>query len=256
MSHNPYTLILEYIKEAGPYVLATPDDADFFRSQARKGKQVAPAAPIPQVASPTFVPQVIKQEPLPTPSPIPAPAVLNKKAPPQPQVEESLISTPKFQFSSMRTLLSTVAPHLSIINTIPSDATACKISERWKTKNKSAPISILTFQEPKEQKALLEQIACALDIYFGPAKIIEAETIEKERQWEAFLSVSDLKMIIVCDYTLWQLSSLMHFYKETPAQGIRTLSNTPLFLLPDLSLYLKDPLLKRSLWKALCQKFS
>jgi hypothetical protein len=43
----------------------------------------------------------------------------------------------------------------------------------------------------------------------------------------------------------------MHFYKETPAQGTRTLGNIPLFLLPDLSLYLKDPLLKRSLWKAL-----
>jgi hypothetical protein len=65
-----------------------------------------------------------------------------------------------------------------------------------------------------------------------------------------------LKWVIVCDYSLWQLRGLMQFYKETPAQGTRMLGNVPIFLLPDLSLYLKDPLLKRSLWKALCQKFS
>jgi len=60
-----------------------------------------------------------------------------------------------------------------------------------------------------------------------------------------------LKLIIVCDYTLWQLPNLMQFYKETPAQKTRQLGEKSLFLLPDLSLYLKDPLLKRSLWKAL-----
>ena len=112
------------------------------------------------------------------------------------------------------------------------------------------------FQEPAEQRIFLEQIAKALDIYFGPAKIVQAEGIEKEKQWGAFLSVADLKMVVVCDYTLWQLNALLQFYKETQAQGSRLLGTVPVFLLPDLSLYLKDPLLKRSLWRAFCQKFS
>ncbi|MES2273555.1 MAG: hypothetical protein V4487_05150, partial [Chlamydiota bacterium] len=133
---------------------------------------------------------------------------------------------------------------------------ARKIASRWKTKNKTAPISLLSFQEPPEQKALLEQIALALDVCFGPARLIHAETVEKENQWEAFLSVPDLKIAIVCDYSLWQMKGLMHFYKENPTAGTRQLGSTPVFLLPDLSLYLKDPLLKRSLWKALCQKIS
>ena len=118
------------------------------------------------------------------------------------------------------------------------------------------PISILSFGEPPEHKALLEQIGKAIDVYFGPAHLIDAEAIEKENQWEAFLSVADLKLILCCDYSLWQMGHLMKHFKEIPAAATRHLGKTPLFLLPDLSLYLKDPLLKRSLWKALCQTIS
>ncbi|HSX25540.1 MAG TPA: hypothetical protein VLE89_00860 [Chlamydiales bacterium] len=153
-------------------------------------------------------------------------------------------------------LFSKIAPELPVIAEIPSDANAKKISTRWKTKNQSSPISLLSFQEPAAQKTLLEEVAKALDVYFGGARLVQAEGIEKEKQWEAFLSTAGLKIVIVCDYTLWQLNGLMAFYKENPTQGIRTLGGISLFLLPDLSLYLKDPLLKRSLWKALCQKLS
>jgi hypothetical protein len=70
------------------------------------------------------------------------------------------------------------------------------------------------------------------------------------------LTSSELKLVIICDHTLWQLQNLRHFYKETPAQNYRQLGDKHLLMLPDLSLYLKDPLLKRSLWKALCQTIS
>ena len=229
LPHDTVNLLLEYLREEGPYVLASPEDADYFR----KGvvKQVAP-------------------------KPLEAPVLKPVAAPPKPIVKEVQAAAPKptAPISTVRNVLSIVAPELAILNEIPSDAIARKISERWKTKNQTAPISILVFQEPAEQRGMLEQIARALDVYFGGAKIVYAEGIEKEKQWEAFLSVADLKMVVVCDYTLWQLGSLMPFYKET--EGMRMLGQVPLFLLPDLSLYLKDPLLKRSLWKALCQKFS
>lgn len=240
---NTLSRILETVREYGPHVFATPEDADFFRKLAKQ--TVVPPAPLPQ---PKPSPKI---EPPPPPEPkveIKPAVVIKQEEPPEPK--------PVVNLSSVRNILSVVAPELAIINEIPSDAIAKKISERWKTKNQTAPISILLYQEPPEQRALLEAIAKAVDVYFGPAKIVYAEGIEKEKQWEAFLSVADLKMVIVCDYTLWQLNHLMNFYKETPAQGMRMLGNVPLFLLPDLSLYLKDPLLKRSLWKALCQKFS
>lgn len=244
--------ILELLREAGPAVFAAPEDADYFR------KSTKPLPPEPKKSEPVFIPPQPAPQPAPQP---PKPEVIFAPPPPPPPIPppvklQPLEPKPPSDLSSIRAILSVVAPELKILNEIPSDAIAKKISERWKTKNQTAPISILLYQEPPEQRVLLEQIAKALDVYFGPAKIVSAETIEKEKQWEAFLSVADLKMVIVCDYTLWQLNGLMHFYKETPAQGIRQLGQAPLFLLPDLSLYLKDPLLKRSLWKALCQKFS
>ena len=159
-------------------------------------------------------------------------------------------------FSTMKTLLAKIAPELAIFDTIPSDATAKKIATRWKTKNQSAPISVLSGNELPQYKKFLEEIAAALDTCFGSARIVQADPIEKEKQWEPFLASEGLKLIVVCDATLWQLQNLRQFYKETPTQGIRTLGKIPLCLLPDLSLYFKDPLLKRSLWKALCLKCS
>lgn len=236
---SPLDALILAIREQGPYVLASPEDADYFRKNFKKPEPVVVKQPEPK--------PIIIAPPPPPPKPPPAPVVVVKAEP---------LPKPSVNFSQVRNVLSVVAPELAILDEIPNDEIAKKLSERWKTKNQSAPISILTYQEPAEQRTLLEEIAKAIDIYFGPAKIVNAEKIEKDKQWGAFLSVEGLKMVISCDYTLWQLGALMHYYKETPAQGSRLLGNVPLFLLPDLSLYLKDALLKRSLWKALCQKCS
>lgn len=246
--------LVERIREEGSFVLATPEDANYFR------KTLQPKSP-PSVVTPPPVPSL-----LPPISAIPSggagvsPTRSDIIHPTSdiPSTRSDIIhhTSDISDFAALRQILNHVAPEMRILNEMPSDEIARKIAERWKTKNQSAPISILSYQEPPEQKALLEQLTKALDVYFGPARIIQAETIEKEKQWGAFLETAGLKTILICDYALWQLNGLMHFYKETPAQGKRVLGSVPLFLLPDLSLYLKDPLLKRSLWKALCQKLS
>lgn len=262
---NLTQVLLERLQEAGSFVLASPEDAEFFRAEFAKKTQAHPK-PL-EVAPPHEIPIAPPVEKKEIPSSLPPKAQIKpalptvkaaaaEPAPIKENLHEEPISPPKADFGSLRTILKTAAPELAILHDIPNDLIARKISERWKTKNQAAPISILCWQEPPEQKALLEQIARALDVYFGGARMIQVDAIEKEKQWEAFLSVADLKTIIVCDYTLWQLNHLMQFYKETPAQGTRVLGNIPLFLLPDLSLYLKDHLLKRSLWKALCQRFA
>ncbi len=46
---------------------------------------------------------------------------------------------------------------------------------------------------------------------------------------------------------------MLENYQEIPQKKERTLGGKPLLLLPDPSLYLKDPLLKRSLWAVLCK---
>lgn len=225
-----------------PILLASQEDADYFRSQWTQ-----PKANLTLKAQPPPLPQPLPKIPPPKAASSPPP-IAEKPSP--------LSSPAPLSFSPLRALFAKIAPEIPILEEIPSDAPARKIANRWKTKNQTAPISILSFGEPKPQKALLEEIAKALDVFFGPARIIPAEPIEKEMQWEVFLSVNGLKLIIACDFALWQLRSLLPFYRENPADGTRTLKNVPLFLLPDLSLYFKDPLLKRLLWKALCQKLS
>lgn len=248
--------LIEQIREEGSFVLASPDDANFFRDAF--GKKKKPAQTIePPKPPPNQELHVIREAPKPP----------EKAPPPPPKAPEQVVEAQKLpskqpplpkkapaDFSHLRNVLSKAAPELTIVDEIPSDAVAIKIAERWRTKNQSAPISILTYQEQTEQRALLEQISRAIDVYFGPAKIVDAAKIESDKQWGAFLSVKNLKMIVVCDYTLWQLGHLMEHYKEVPANKTRVLGKVPLFLLPDLSLYLKDPLLKRSLWNALKQK--
>jgi len=265
---------LSYLQnEADCPIFASQETADYFRKKqepaktASKNKAVTkvpneleikqseekaiPQLPIEAVK---IVPSIPEKKPVPVE--MPPPKWEERKTEPVLPAAPKDFQAPRAPLTEVRKLFTSLFPQFPVMDSIPSDAIAVKIAERWKTKNKTAPISILAFQEPPEQRALLEQIAKALDATFVSARLIEAEPIEKEKQWEAFLSVPDLKIVIVCDYTLWQMKHLMAFFKENPTQGNRTLGTIPLFLLPDLSLYLKDPLLKRSLWKALCQKIS
>jgi hypothetical protein len=105
-----------------------------------------------------------------------------------------------------------------------------------------------------KEKLLLENITKALDTFFFPTRLLQTDVMEKNNEWEAFLSAPNLKLIIACDFSIWEQKNLMKHYKEFPSRSETFLGNVPLFTLPNLSLYLKDPLLKRSLWKALCQK--
>lgn len=251
-----------------PLVLASAEDADFFRKGTKRKvpEQIVKTPPLQPLPFPKPTPPVQPNSLAPLLSqldikPHQSTASEEKKAsdndslPLKNQYPSSEIPHLCF-FESLRTLFSKVAPDVAIREEIPNDAIAKKIAMRWKTKNQTAPISILSLSEPQMQKTFLEKIAKALDTYHLPCRLISAETVEKEGSWNDFLSVPELKLIISCDYTLWQLTKLMSHYKENPTTGQRTLGTIPLFLLPDLSLYLKDPLLKRSLWKALCQKLS
>jgi len=55
------------------------------------------------------------------------------------------------------------------------------------------------------------------------------------------------------DYGIYSLSELMKHYKEDNRHNKRFLNKVPLLLLPDVSVYLKEPLLKLSLWRSLCE---
>jgi hypothetical protein len=243
-------------EEKGP-LYASEEDCDFFRSIYRGIKQE------PEIK----IGHGHVHEKQPTPAPLPKPvretAPLSKIVP-APEIVPVCVPVPDFSKESpprledhlldVRKMLLKIAPSFAWIDTIPSDQEATRIANSWKTKTQAARISLLFLSEPPPFFKFLENLTRALDVVFGGARLLHAETIEKEKQWEAFLSVPELKYVIVCDSTLGEMPHLLQCHREVPTRSERFLQNTPLILLPDLTLYLKDPLLKRSLWKALCQK--
>jgi hypothetical protein len=236
--------------------LASAEDCDYFRTLYRTLKKEPEAAikaepaPTPKAALAPQPPQK-KEKPQPLPPPISIPLPSEKPSmPAPPRVSQNE------RFEDLRKLFAKISPQLRILDDIPKDDIAKQISERWKTRNQAAKLSLLYHQESEPHRLLLEHLAQALDVAFGGARLIQCNSIENEKQWEAFLSVPELESVIICDSTLWQLPNLLQYYREVPSHSERFLQKTPLFLLPDLSLYLKDPLLKRSLWKALCQKIA
>lgn len=249
--------IREIASEEEP-LFASADDCSYFRSLYR-------SLPSPQPilsSAKTHGIDACQPPPKETPKPIlkqPDPPKSIKKAESLPAIPLPEKSTPPRvldRFDDLRSLFSKIAPQIQILDHIPPDTSAKQISERWKTRNQAAPISLLFYQELPQHRLLLEHLAEALNVVFGGARLIQCASIEKEKQWEAFLSVPGLKNVLICDAALWQLPNLLQFYREVPSHSERFLHNIPVFLLPDLSLYLKDPLLKRSLWKALCQKIA
>ena len=257
-----------YLQEEKNPIFADSFELDYFRSYILKKKKEAflnrntpsevkpspPPEPEKKIATPPLSPPTV-QIPIQEKKDLKIAPSNPIDLPKLPKISSSTIQLHTVSFH-WKSVLGKMAPKIAILDEIPHDHLAKKIKNQWKTKNQTAPISILYYQEIPEHKELLDQITIALDVYFGPAKQVSAQAIEKEKQWEAFLSVPELKIVICCDYTLWQLSSLMQFYKETPHLKKRQLGEKSLFLLPDLSLYLKDPLLKRSLWKAFNQILS
>ncbi len=228
--HTLSNALLELIREAEGPLLTTAEEFAFFRA--------LPPKPAPAPEPVAIPPLVVHVEPTPPPAPkkVEPPAPVVAEVPPPKRVEPRPLM-------EMRAALKKVAPELAFVEKPPDDAFARSVSERWKTRNQVAPITVLTFKDT--ERPLLEAIAKALDVLHGPAKLIEAEGLE----WETFLSTEGLKWVLITDAALYQLPQLRALYKESP----KMLGKVPLFLFPDLSLYAKDPLLKKSLWKALQQ---
>lgn len=224
----------------------------------RQSSHPLPTAPSSPIPNPTLsqntpsiprTPLIEKTVPKKTMSSAPPQKSLPKKSSfrlhPLPSPEEDDIEAIRLQ-------LSKSIPEIKFHTSIPSDDKAKQISEAWKYKNIIEPIVLLSYKENEKLLKFLFQLRRSLSAYFLPAKIISATILEKENQWEQFLSSKNLRLILLSDVALWQLPRLKAHFRQDP-QKQSFLQNTPLILLPDLSLYLQEPLLKASLWSGLQQ---
>lgn len=271
IAQQDYSLLLDFSEEELSFFSdELRDFAPVLRKQAEKKaeppKQVKPLSPPPQFKVQDKPQKIVEPLPSrtlvsPTTSLKAKPSILNKvlkKAEEKPleNTFSALEKPPASEIIStdVKNIIKEIAPDYVILENIPSDKKAKDIAQSWNLKKRAAEITILSFRESPQQLLFLKNLAQALDTVFLPTKIISAVDIEEEGRWNIFFSQTDLKLIIACDYSILSLPNLIKHYKEIPAHRQHFLADIPLFMLPDLSLYLKDPMLKKSLWASLKNK--
>lgn len=156
----------------------------------------------------------------------------------------------KLPDEDIRKAFSKIAPHMLANRPIPSDEKARFIKNGWKEKHAIPLVPILASEE--KTLSFLQNVAQAISLNFFPSRVLLLKDLEKQDMLSTLVDSTHVKLIISPDITLWNCKELMKHYQEIPQQKQRFLKNTPLLLLPDPSLYLKDPSLKRSLWNLLC----
>lgn len=218
---------LAYIKELQPQKI---------ERQEIKIELLAPLPPKPQTKAPPP-----KIEPT-----APPPKKKNKEKtdsffelqpPPSPPQESTL---------AIQKILKEIDSDLYLHASIPSDHKAKRIKEAWREKRETPEIPIL-FQG-QQYRTFITRIAKAIDTIYGSCRIVE---IEPQKKWDIFLESENLKLIIAPDTSIFGTKEILPFYQENPQQKSRKLGKIPLLLLPDLSIYFKDPYLKRSLWNVI-----
>lgn len=268
-SRSNYHYFLELASKAPQPVAAKPlytaPQAKTPPAQARNESAKAPAAayaPVSPKSSNDSPLPAAKQEPIlqsdskssqaePASS---SPKTAKEAIKPSPQSKTILLeapppSTPP-EFKELRAFFQSKLPSVLLSDTIADDRQAKQLACRWKSP--TAEICILSFNELPKEQAFLSNLETALSRCLGTAKIYSAPKIESDNGWEKFLSCDNLRLVIASNYNLHTLPGLMKYYREE-ATGKHTLGKIQLYLLSDLALYMQQPALKASLWKALRQ---
>lgn len=207
-------------------------------------------------------PQPLKVTPPPIPKIQPSPPTEKKEAPkivsqpppvkaePHPLSLEPVSSPSKPDLSEFWKLHLQLFPDTKLCETIPDDAVAQKIKNSWKEDLTIPSVVILSFNEKERELTFLKNVAKAITLRFMPARVISAS------KWEELLNSPQLSLVIAPDHDFYMHAELMKYYKEANNLGKHYLKNSPLLLLSDPSLYLKEPQLKSLLWRAICNDFA
>jgi hypothetical protein len=146
-------------------------------------------------------------------------------------------------------------PNLFLHKDPLDDRKAKQIKNGWKIKSRLIDVPIFATKELTPYLPLLNNIAKAIDASFVPSRVIQIEAIESKDVWDTLLDPNYIKLILCPDVILWSSKALLNHYKQQPLKSIQKLGQIDLIVLPDLSLYIKDPLLKQALWNMLCHYF-
>lgn len=208
----------------------------------------SPQQPIEQAGSPP----VVIQEPTPLPATSKSKEDVAKEEKSTSFFElEPLKASEPLDLSDFRSIIKEKFPQQPYIEAIPSDSDAKRINSAWELEKMAPEVMVLFFQETPKHRAFLNNLCRAIQSLGIHAALSSAAKCEQELSWDSLLKSKNLRLVIASDYAIYTLPELMKHYKEAPKKGRQQLGSVPLFLLSDLSFYLKEPSLKPSLWKAL-----
>lgn len=111
---------------------------------------------------------------------------------------------------------------------------------------KKGAVIFLAFSSP--HVAFLLTVAKACETRLGV--FCEVQLVDEKYRWED----KHYKLVLASEYGLEGFDNLRSQLKDGHKPTFRKLGNTPLIPLPDISLYLKEPKQKASLWALLCQE--
>ena len=233
---------LELLRETAKHtntLLATAEEVAYF-------------GPTPNVVS-TFVSSApIKIAPPPVKVAAPPPVALE---PVKAQVAPASPVKSK-PTSDIRVAVQKIFPELLLRDSIPDDRLAKKMAQLWEETYLSAKVVIIAFGETALHLEFLNQVTGAIDKLLAPAKLLDGEKFEKEHGWELLLNSPLLHTIICSSWASWKETSLARHYRQNGATEEHFLAKRPLLLLEPIAHYLKDPHLKRKLWKDLNLRLS
>ena len=182
--------------------------------------------------------------------------IIEKKIPVKEILPKKRPTITSDDMQDIKALIQKVAPEMKLYFDPIDDTKAKHLAKLYQYKSQAADISILIGNEIVEHFRFLKNVSYAIGKTFFPSRLVDANFLEKENEWETFLSCKDLKLVIIEETLFKNLKKLHPFFKEDKENKTYFLKETELFFLPDISLYLKEPMLKASLWKSLSSKLS
>lgn len=193
----------------------------------------------------------------------PPPSKIHIAPPPKP-IEISLPTPPlkktKIELAPLPPTVTKAAPQTDILKKIGAnvaqtpldDARAKEVRFAHQKKKRVPEIPILF--SGSVHKPFLESVARAISAKFGPSRILQCAALEQQQKWDVLRESESVRLYLLPDFVLAQFEVLQKGFVEKKKN--RFLFGKPVLLLPDLSLYEKDPKLKRSLWNMLCTMLS
>lgn len=174
------------------------------------------------------------------------------KEPPKEIAAAPVLTTKKFQLEPLTKIESLdVSPFFSIVK---EKASFVEIVDHYPlafekkvTEVVLTEVLILSWKESAKETLFLQNVARVLT----KASVISSIQMEEEGHWDMILQSPIVKLIIVNDQALHALPGLFQHYREVHKGSKLFLGKVALFLLPEISLYFKEPLLKKSLYNSL-----